>query len=143
MLKDYLGKAADVGRKITAAVKADEHDNAWRLLHEQQALFIKHAQQFKFGKLDTLTILSGIHWGFAKILKKEGKHPDALIHVIYMVASDRRRLKGHQSSLRVYFNRCKFKNTTLDELYAYNEKIWSEPDFMAVRSQVFDWVARG
>lgn len=141
-MKDYLGKAAEIGREVTAAVEAGEHDVAWRLLHEQQALFLKHARHFNFSHFDTLTILSGVHWNFAKILRKEEKHKDALIHVIYMVASDRRRLKRHQHSLRAYFNRCKFMNTTVDELLAYSEEIWSRPEFPAVRCQVQQWAAR-
>ena len=142
MFKDYLGKAAKLGRQIAAAIKAGQHDQAWRLLHEKQELYTKHAQQFNFSKLDTLTILTGIQGGFAQILKKEGKHPQALIHVIYMVASDRRRLKKHHNSLRVHFNRCKFKNSTIDDMYAYSERIWSKPDFQDVRRQVSEWGTR-
>ena len=143
MTEDYLGKAAVVGREITAAIKAGEHDKAWRLLHEKQVLYTKHASRWNFGRVDTLTILSGIHGGFAEILKLEGKHADALVHVLYMVASDRRQLKKHTDSLRIYFNRCKLKETQLDELMAYSETVWCNPDFQAIQSKVSEWIRRG
>lgn len=56
----------------------------------------------------------------ANILRVEGKHLDAFFHIFLWVATSKhRKIKKHDQKLQAYFNRCKFKKLTLDEVKAY------------------------
>lgn len=48
MENDFLGKAAEAGQKARAALKEDNHDEAWGFYHEQKSLYMQHANRCGF-----------------------------------------------------------------------------------------------
>jgi hypothetical protein len=48
-----------------------------------------------------------------------------------------------EKKLPAYFNRCKLKNVSIDELQKIVEKSRSDPDFVKIRDVVSGWQVRG
>lgn len=141
---DYLGKAAETGRKAKLAVKAERYDEAWGLYHEQKSLYMQHADRSGFTVLQALALDASVHEDLANILRCEGKHQDALIHIVYwVIAGSHRRIKRHQQKLQSYFNRCKFKNTSLADAQKVIDADSELPVFTLARSIVSEWIRRG
>lgn len=141
---DFLGKAAEVGRKAKAAVKSKQYDEAWGLYHDQKSFYMQHANRTGFTAKQVLALDASVHEEMANILRLENKHEDALVNIVYWVlAGVDRPIKRHQQKLRSYFNRCKFKNIELAEAendIASNTQL---PEFTLAKSMVAEWVSRG
>ena len=105
-------------------------DLAWKYWHE--AMSFVHKQN---------PHAHGIyHDELANILRKEGRHKQALGHIIYWVACGRDRpLKSHESKFRAYFNRLKFSYMTLSEAEAFVESLKGPPDLRAIFQAVESW----
>ncbi len=143
-LVDCLGPAAQTGHDAKAAVRAGDFDKAWGLYHEQKRLYLQHANQFKWGVRDTLSLDACVHENLADILRLEKRHHDALIHILYwVIAQAHRPIKRHEQKIRAYFNRCKLKNTTLEDVMAFVSSSTEPPDFRAIQGVVQEWVAKG
>lgn len=137
---DFLGKAAVTGHKAKAAVKEKRFDDAWRLYHEQKEHYIKHANRSKFTARQAIALDASVHEDLANILRLEGKHDQALIHIVYwVVASSDHPIKRHEDKLRAYFNRCKYSDTTLEMAKDQIQSITSIADFKQIRSMVGTW----
>jgi CRISPR/Cas system type I-B associated protein Csh2 (Cas7 group RAMP superfamily) len=141
---DFLGKAAEAGHKAKAAVKSKKHDEAWGLYHEQKSFYMQHANQSGFTAEQALALDASVHEEMANILRLENKHEDALVNIVYWVmASPGQPTKRHQQKLQSYFNRCKFKNTTLSEVSRTIDAQTKLPEFTLAKSLVYEWIARG
>lgn len=141
---DFLGKAAAALHKAKAAVKSKQHDEAWGLYHEQKSFYMQHANRSNFTAKQALALDASVHEEMANILKLEGKHEDALAHIVYWVlAGVERPIKRHQQKLQSYFNRCEFKNTTLSDATKIINAQTKLPQFALARSIVSEWVSRG
>lgn len=141
---DFLGKAAEAGHKAKAAAKAKQYDEAWGLYHEQKSLYIQHANRSGFTARQVLALDASVHEEMANILRLEGKHQDALVHIIYWVlAGSDRPIKRHQQKLKGYFNRCKFKETTLSDAMKVIHAQTKLPEFTLAKTIVSEWVSRG
>lgn len=117
---DYLGKAADAKSEAKQAVKERDFDKAWGLFHEQKEYYVKHANRIGFIARDALSLDSTVHEDLANILRVGGKHHDAFFNILYWVIASRHRpIKRHEQKLKAYFNRCKFKNTTIEDVCDY------------------------
>lgn len=140
---DCLGKAAEAGNKAKQAVKNKEFDKAWELLHEQKKHYMEHANKNGFSARQVFSLDSNVHESLANILRVEGKHHDAFFHVLYwVIASYHRPIKKHQQKLRAYFNRCKFKNTSINDVNNYIEQHGkSIVNILKIKEQVAKWVA--
>jgi len=141
---DYLGKAAEAGNNAKIAVKDKDFNKAWGLLHEQKSYYMQHANREGFSAQNALSLDSNVHENLANILRIEGKHHDAFFHILYwVIASYHRPIKKHQQKLQAYFNRCKFKNMTIDELNCYIEKqSHSLVDAVKIKNQVTEWLSK-
>ncbi len=141
---DFLGKAAEAGHKAKAAIKANQHDDAWGLYHEQKSFYMQHANRSGFTARQALTLDASVHEEMANILRLESKHQDALVHVVYWVlAGADRPIKRHQQKLQSYFNRCKFKETTLSDAVKVIHAQTKLPEFNLAKTIVSEWVSRG
>lgn len=141
---DYLGKAAEVGHKAKAAVKAKKYDEAWGFYHEQKSFYMQHANRTGFTAKQALALDASVHEDMANILRLESKHKDALVNIVYWVlAGSDRPIKRHQQKLQSYFNRCKFNNTNLAEAAKRIEEQNILPEYTLARSIVSEWVSRG
>ena len=142
--KDYLGKAAVAGRDAEAAVKSNKYDEAWRLYHEQKSLFVQHAQHCNFNKSQTLALDSTVSEDLANILRLEGRHEQAFVHILYwVVACSENPIKRHEQKLSSYFNRCKYSNTSIDDVRKFIEDCKSNPDFATIQGKVSEWSSCG
>ena len=76
---------------------------------------------------------------FANILRIEKRHTQALVHIVYWIATSTIPIKRHETKLAAYFARCKFQTTTLDDAERYLRSIDGIPDYMAIQSEVTAW----
>lgn len=142
--KDFLGKAAVSGHKAKTAVKNKQYDKAWELFHKQKTLYMQHADRCGFTANHTLALDATVHEELANILRLESKHEEAFTNIVYWVlAGSDRPIKRHQQKLKSYFNRCKFKNTSLTEVEDTIASNSALPDYTLARSFVSEWVIRG
>ena len=140
---DFLGKAAEAGHKAKAAVQAKQHDTAWGFYHEQKNFYMQHANRCGFTARQALALDSQVHEDLANILRIEGKSYDALIHILYWVlANNDKPIKRHQQKLSAYFGRCKFKNTSLNEVISFSSTHATEHTFFLAQSKVAEWKAK-
>lgn len=137
--KDYLGKAAVAGDKARAAKAAGNFDAAWGFYHEMKGFYLQHAARCNFTAAQALAIDASVSQPMADILRLEGKHHDALVHIIYWVATSERPTKTQQQKLTAYFNRCKFQSIGVPELHSFIESLRPLADFMKIRNTVAAW----
>lgn len=143
-LHDYLGEAAEAGHKAKAAIKNGSLDEAWGYLNEQKLLYMRHSAQTNFTKAQALSLDSQVHENLANILRLEKKDNDALTHILYWVIASRDKpIKRHEQKLKVYFNRCKYKNTSLNEAIRFSKSKTSRPDLRAIQAIVAEWKILG
>ncbi len=139
----YWGKAEVAGSKAQEAVAAGKFNVAWGLLNEQKQHYLQHSARCGFTKARTLELDSGVSQPMANILRLEGKHLDALVHIVYWVAASTRVTKSQQQKLPAYFNRCKFKDVSVSDLNALVEASQADPDFVRIRNTIGGWRDRG
>jgi hypothetical protein len=137
--RDHLGKAAEAGRKAKGAIKNKKYDEAWGLLHEQKFQYMEHANLNGFNMEQTLALDADVHEHLANILRLENKHKDALTHILYWVAAQNHRpKKSHEKKLASYFNRCKLKNTTLEDAFAFSSNV-KGTSFIISKNKITEW----
>ena len=141
---DFLGLAAAAGSKAREAVAAGDYNKAWGLYQDQKNLYLQHANNSGFTARQTIALDASIHQQMANVLRLEGRHADALVHILYWAAGTADRpVKAHESKIRAYFNRCKLKTTKLDEVqtYLFNRK--GPASYSTIQNQVKHWIAKG
>ena len=136
---DYLGKAAIAGDKARAAKDSGDFNAAWGFYQEMKEHYLQHAIRERFTPAQTLAIDSSVSQPLADILRLEGKHHDALVHIIYWVACDPRPSKVQQQKLRAYFNRCKFTGVTMSDVESLVLVSRVRPDFIRIRDTIGGW----
>lgn len=137
--EDFLGKAAAARDKARAAKAVGNFDAAWNLYQEMKGFYLRHADRCNFTAAQTLAIDSSVSQFLADILRLEGKHHDALVHIIYWVASSESPTKAQQQKLKAYFSRCKFQSIGLSELHSFIESLRPLAEFMKIRNAVAAW----
>jgi hypothetical protein len=136
---DFLEKAADAKQDAHAAVEARRYDEAWRLFHEQKLNYMKHASKSGFTHSQTLALDVSVSEHLANVLRLEGKHADALAHIIYWIASSTRTTETQKTKLMAYFNRARLKRITVLDIEHFVEHIKHTPDFPLIQKQVKAW----
>ena len=137
---NYLGKAAEISDKAKDAKASGNYDEVWRSYIDMKDLYLKHASHNHFTAQQTLALDATIDFQMADVLRLEGKHNQALVHIIYWVATSKTPSKTQQQKLKAYFNRCKFKNITIDDVYQFIDSLRPLPDFVKIRDTVKQWV---
>ncbi|WP_152479994.1 hypothetical protein [Halomonas sp. THAF12] len=138
---DHLGLAATAGHAAKQAIKEKRFDDAWRHLHEQQEHYLAHAAKSGFTGPQTLALAGSIHKPMANILRMEGRHDQALVHMMYYMATARRPPKADQQKLGAYFRRCKFGLADEAKLKLVMSALKRDPVFDAARGIVAQWRA--
>jgi len=151
---DTLGLSADVMRHASGFLEAGEHDKAWRTLMEHQFIPLNDPEYQRYW-------LPYVHHKVcADILRREKKHPQALVHMIAFVIAERaltdRRLAIPEAAafgvkeaaskyaylndrIRIYFGRCKFKKVDLADAMSFVDSLRFPPDFREIQEQVSRW----
>jgi hypothetical protein len=115
-LTDYLGQAAMLKQEAKSAIKEKEYDRAWKLFHEQKQQYLKHASRSEFTPSQTLALDASVSEDLANILRLEGKHNDAFVHILYWIKTSSHKTKSQEKKLVAYFNRAKIPALDLDEV---------------------------
>lgn len=140
----YLHHAAEAKHKAHAAAKKGKYNRAWKYFHEQKSMYSKHAAISDFTDKQALSLDSSVHENLADILRLQGKHEEALSHILYWVTAGRDRpLKRHDLKFKAYFNRCNYLNTSLSEARRYSKSKLQHPDFANAQSKTKKWKASG
>ncbi len=138
-LDDYLGQAAHKGTEAREAIASGKFDTAWGCYQEMSLLYLKHAEKQNFTKDQTLALIGRVHRAMARLLKKEKRHRDALIHALYFIACSDTPLEKELKYYRPFVNRCKLKKVTINEVTGFI-KVWRKsPDFIQIRDKVAEW----
>ena len=124
---------------ITEAIKNDQHDLAWRRIHDFQDWCLERIEIENHGKDYAGTLLSVPHKFFIRILDKEGKHKQALIHRIFEAASDWREFKYYPKEIKKCFKKCGFESTSVEEAISLLDESKGAADFVAIRDVVASW----
>lgn len=125
--------------RITEAINSVHHDVAWKRTHEFQEWCIERANKQRYDRRTALSSLSGPHRFFRRVLKKEGRHNEELVHLIFEAACDHRDLKYYPREIRSCFRRCKFKTISVEEALQLYEAQSKEPDFTEISGTVASW----
>ena len=106
---------------------------------DAKQLYILHAKQNEFTYKQTVALVGGLDRGLANICKLEGRHKQALIHIIYCSACKELCDKARLLTVRPYFNRCKFKNSILQAALDLASNQVGSPDFRYIQDVVSKW----
>lgn len=137
--EDHLSLAAEAKRAAAAAVESKGFDEAWRLLHSVKHHFALHAAESGFTASQLRTLDGSVHEDLANVLHLEGRDDEALIQIIYWVATNGKSISRHDRKISAYFKRCNFNNVQLDEVKAFVSSVKSNPDFRLIDHQVKKW----
>lgn len=136
---DYLGRAAQKKYMAREAIRQQEFDLAWKLFHEQKDLLMQHANREEWEPKYVYQLDGSVSQDLANILRLEGKHTQALVHIIYWVATSLRATQAETRKVGTYFRRARLKNATIEDVEDLIERNRIHPDFRAIQSQVQGW----
>lgn len=139
---DYLGQAANAGLKAREAMDLGDFDVAWAQYQEMSQIYLKHAHKEGFTVKQTLALVGPVHRSMARLLMQEGKHNDALVHILYYTACSDTPLEKELKNYRPFVNRCKFLGVALEEVSERISDWRAAPDLRAIRDVVAEWKVR-
>ena len=137
---DYLGLAASAKHRAKIALKDKDYDLAWELFHDQKKYLYKHGQKYNFDIRNMQALEGDISENLANILRLEGYHSDALVHILFSISTN----PGVQSKMKklpAYFKRTKF-NMNFEEVlqYVYTLQTSDEVIFSDIQEKVKKWM---
>ena len=137
---DFLGRASVYKQKAKQATKQRKFDIAWWLLNQQKSMYMQHANREGFGAREVIQLDSGPHLDMANVLRLEGKHKDALCHMLYRTAGTIKPVTVAEiKKIKAYFNRAKLKNVDFDFVLKFTIDQKSHPDFREIQAEVSEW----
>lgn len=137
---DYLGLAANAKHKANWRFEMGDFDEAWKAHMKQQRYYILHANKSGFTPEHTVSLVSTVNESLANILRLEGKHRDALVHMIYRVAGARSPSKRVLKKLPAYFNRAKLDNVSFSDVEELVLQQQPLADMRAIKNAVAGWL---
>ena len=141
--EDHLGKAAELKKNAKVAIKNKLFDEAWKLLQEQKIVYMKHANSAGFTAKQVLALDATVHVDLANILRMEGKHTEALIHIVYWVANNYDNMtKTQEQKLTAYLNRSNLKLTSIEEAKIAISFLAENPEYVDAQELVSIWLAK-
>lgn len=140
---DHLGNAAFAGDMATAAKNKGDLHAAWGLFQDMKEHYLQHAVRENFTPAQTLALDSAASPALADILRLEGKHRDALVHIAYWIACAPKPSKMQKQKLRAYFKRCEFTVAVLADVEKLVLVSRVRPDFVQIRDTIRGWNGQG
>lgn len=141
-MRDWIHEMGAHTKSIQSAIDEDRNDDAWRLTHQFQDWCIERINAENYKLRDAGTLLSSPQGFFIKVLLKEHKYRDALVHIMYQGVLDARNLKYYPKVIKSNFRKCKYKNTNVSEAFALYEELKHEPpDFSSAFHEIRDAVS--
>lgn len=136
---DFLGMAANAKHDALAAIKAKDFDTAWKHLHEQKGFYLQHANRVGFTPQQTVALDATVEENMANILRMEGKHQEAFVHILYWVTSSSGITKNKEKKLLAYYRRAKFPEIGLMDVHQFIEDNSPMPDYREIQNAVKVW----
>ena len=133
---DFLGDSDKFKQQGVLAVKNKEYSKAWEVFHKQKHCLMKHADEYNFTTQQTSALDASVSENLANILRLEGRHVDALAHIIYWVSTSSKITKAQEKKLTSYFNRSKLNDVDISQVEKFIE---SQPKFAQIKQQVSEW----
>jgi hypothetical protein len=140
---DCLGRAAEIGRASQEAMAAGNHDLVWRLVQMEKVLYMQHAAKSGFTRAQTLALDGGLHRVMAEVLRKEGKHRDALVNILYWASSYPKTARATEKLVRAYLNRAKVPSLRDNDVFLYLNAGLQNRELTEIQSQVARWYQVG
>lgn len=124
---DYLGLAANAKHSAITEIKNQNYNKAFELCQRQKEYYLKHAEKNDWNKRDTDRLCNSVHEDFANIYRLENKHKEALINLIFAIASNENPTKAIIKKLGAYLNRVKLNKCNLEDIQKYIKIIYLNP----------------
>lgn len=137
---DYLGLAANANNRAKIEMKNKNYEKAWELFTKRQQYFYQHAEKQNFTASNTVALTAEVSEDFANILRLEGNHKQALVHMIYCVAGEYPTVKYKAKKLPAYFNRAKLKDTSFEKLEDFIYSLPKPPNYRTIQDKVKEWI---
>lgn len=140
---DYLGYAANAKHEANWYLKNGNLDKAWQFYQKQQYYYSLHIDSrhpgYGYTPEQAISLLSTVNESMANVLRLEGKHRLALMHMIYCVAGSNRSKKRHVNKLPAYFKRAKYAHVSLDDVYRLISKQKPLADLEGIKDAMEPW----
>lgn len=141
---NYLFMSLEARKSALAAVKDGDYDEAWRCFHQQKEYDLMHCTHIDsrghYSARDILSREAKISEDLANVLRLQGKNKQALAHIVYWISANYHEpIKKHSTKLKSYFNKCKFSDTTLEQVRDFISAQSRKPDFRKIQLQVQSW----
>lgn len=136
-MQDLLGQAAYKKKLAKLSIKEKKYDDAWKFLHEQKELYLRHASSSGFDLVSTRVIDASIHEDLANILRLESKHKQALSNLSYTYKAQfmaNRPIVTLEKKLQAYFSRVYEKEQF--EKFKTLLNLLKDSDYISVRDFV-------
>ena len=137
---DYLGLAANAKHEANWHIKRNELDKAWKSHMREQHYYHQHAMKCGFTPEHTVSLFSSVNESLANILRMEGKHKDALVHMIYCVAGARTPSKRVKKKLPAYFKRARLVGVSFSDVEELVLRQRPLADMRVIRDTVARWI---
>ena len=130
--------------RIQGAIDEDDHQTAWRLIHDFENWCYERIEFEDYSPDSAGTLLSAPQTFFIRILKKEKKYKQMLIHLIYQAGIDSRDLKAYPRLIQSCFRKCQFTKTSVSTALSLYEQIKLQEfngayNFLEIRNTVGGW----
>lgn len=137
---DLLGRSAVLGHKSGVAVKEGRYDIAWWIYNHCKRLQLAHAIKCNFDERQILRMDSAASRPMANLLRLEGKHRQALTHMVYCCSGDTMPMsKADIKKLTAYVNRVKLESTTVEDVVEATNAMRISPNFEKAQRLVESW----
>ena len=131
---DYLGLAASASARAKIAIKEKKYELAWELYSEQSMHYFKHCEE---QSQSPKALQGGVSHDKANVLRLEGNHTLALVHLIYAISTNPN-VKYMMKKLPAYYNRSKI-TVSLDEVLHFIYEMGTTTDFRTIQNKVYGW----
>ena len=106
-------------------------------------LYLEHASKFNFDDKSTIGLDSDISRELANILRLEGKHKQALVHILYwQLGESRKQVNRDINKLRAYYNRSKLDTLTFDQMIDWMDGYQGLANYSTIQAMVKKWETR-
>jgi tetratricopeptide (TPR) repeat protein len=133
----FLGDAARFKQQGLLAIKDKEYNKAWEFFHKQKDCYMKHADEHNLTAQQTSELDASVGENLANILRLEGKHADALVHIIYWISTSSKVTKTQDKKLIAYFNRAKLNGVEASQVEKFTE---TNPNFQQIKTKLSEWI---
>lgn len=140
--KDHLGAAVEARKLAEQYIRESNYNEAWRYLCIAKDEFVNHAGKNNFTFDQLIALDATIAELMADVLRREGRHIPALVHIVYWVIAGARvnkRIKRHGDKFKAYFGRCNLKDISLAEAWLDVQSVGEGHAYTVAEELVKQW----